>query len=237
MKLALFGQGAMGRLVGTLARDGGHEVALVLTSRDSAREAAAIAESLKGVDAAIDFSVADAVPRNVSACALARVPLVEGTTGWNTRMQEVRRTVEEAGGALVYGANFSLGVNIFYRIVERAAELFQAAEEYSPFIEEAHHSRKRDAPSGTALRLRNILATRTAREIPVASTRAGFIPGTHRVGFDGAADQITLTHTARTREGFASGALLAARWVVGRRGVYEFSEMLDAILRERTKRL
>jgi 4-hydroxy-tetrahydrodipicolinate reductase len=152
-------------------------------------------------------------------------------------MTDVRRTIEDAGGSLVYGANFSLGVNLFYRIVERAAELFQAAEEYAPFIEEAHHSRKRDAPSGTALRLRNILAIKTAREIPVTSTRAGFIPGTHRVGFDGASDQITLTHTARTREGFASGALLAARWIVGRRGVYEFSEMLDEILRERTKRL
>jgi 4-hydroxy-tetrahydrodipicolinate reductase len=238
MKLALFGQGAMGQLVSSLAIAAGHEVALVLTSSDAAaRSAAEIEESLKGVDVAIDFSVADAVFFNTSLCARARVPLVEGTTGWNTRMTDVRRVVEEAGGALIYGANFSIGVNLFYRIVERAAELFKPIEDYAPFIEEAHHSRKRDAPSGTALRLRNILATTVAaaaREIPIASTRAGYIPGTHRVGFDGAFDQITLTHTARTREGFASGALLAAEWIKDRRGVYEFSAMLDEILRERT---
>jgi 4-hydroxy-tetrahydrodipicolinate reductase len=143
--------------------------------------------------------------------------------------------VEAHDGSFIYGANFSIGVNLFYRIVTRAAELFQGMEEYAPFIEEAHHARKRDAPSGTALRLRYLLAM-TGREIPISSTRAGFIPGTHRVGFDASADQITLTHTARTREGFASGALLAARWIAGRRGVYDFSEMLDQILDERMKR-
>jgi 4-hydroxy-tetrahydrodipicolinate reductase len=244
MKLALFGQGAMGELVASLARKAGHEVALVLTSRDATRPAAEIEASLKGIDVAVDFSVADAVFANASLCARAGVPLVEGTTGWNTRMTDVLRVIEEAQGALLYGANFSIGVNLFYRIVERAAELFQTVEDYSPFIEEAHHARKRDAPSGTALRLRNILATAAtsassvaAREIPIASTRAGFVPGTHRVGFDGAFDQITLTHTARTREGFASGALLAAEWIKGRRGVYEFSATLDQILQERTGRL
>jgi 4-hydroxy-tetrahydrodipicolinate reductase len=145
--------------------------------------------------------------------------------------------VEEQGGALLYGANFSIGVNLFYRIVERAAELFQSVDVYDPFIEEAHHGRKRDAPSGTALRLRELLAAGAPeREIPVSSTRAGHIPGTHRVGFDSPADQILLTHTARTREGFASGALLAASWIKGRRGVFEFSEMLDQILEERMKR-
>lgn len=235
MKLALFGNGAMGQLVGALARNEGHEVALVLTSRDAGRSAVEIEEALGSVDAAIDFSVAGAVLANVSACARARVPLVEGTTGWNVVLPEVRRVVEEHDGSLIYGANFSIGVNLFYRIVTRAAELFQGMEEYAPFIEEAHHARKRDAPSGTALRLRYLLAA-TGREIPISSTRAGFIPGTHRVGFDASADQITLTHTARTREGFASGALLAARWIAGRRGVYDFSEMLDQILDERMKR-
>jgi 4-hydroxy-tetrahydrodipicolinate reductase len=155
--------------------------------------------------------------------------VVEGTTGWNDVETEARRLVAAHAGALVYGANFSVGVNLFYRIVARAAELF-AATDYAPFIEEAHHSRKRDAPSGTALKLRDLLAARIARDISVASTRAGHIPGTHRVGFDSAADQITLTHTARTREGFAAGALLAARWIEGRRGVYEFSEAIDSIV-------
>ena len=236
MKLALFGNGAMGQLVRARALDEGHEVALVLTSRDAARSVDEMAETLRGIDAAIDFSRADAVLSNVSACALARVPLVEGTTGWNARLEDARRIVEEQRSALVYGANFSIGVNLFYRIVARAAELFQGVDAYAPFIEEAHHARKRDAPSGTALRLHELMSASSAREIPIASTRAGFIPGTHRVGFDSAADQITLTHTARSREGFAAGALQAARWIIGRRGVYEFSEMLDEILDERTKR-
>jgi 4-hydroxy-tetrahydrodipicolinate reductase len=232
MKLALFGHGAMGRLVEEQARADGHEIGLVITSRDSAREANDLADTLRGHDAAIDFSVSTAVMRNVEACAQAGVPLVEGTTGWGEQLDEARRTVESNAGALVFGANFSVGVNVFYHVVARAAELFAAVEAYEPFIEEAHHSRKRDAPSGTALKLKEILAARLGgQNISVASTRAGHIPGTHRVGFDSAADQVTLTHTARSRAGFAAGALLAARWIQGRRGVYEFSEVIDEILR------
>jgi 4-hydroxy-tetrahydrodipicolinate reductase len=229
MKLALLGHGAMGKLVESLAREEGHEVATVLGSREATFRPEELAEILGGHDAAIDFTVAEAVPRYAEACALARVPLVEGTTGWHERLEEVRRTIERAGGALIYGANFSVGVNLFYRVVARAAELFRAFD-YAPFVEEAHHSRKRDSPSGTALRLRDILAAQFDAGIPVASTRAGHIPGTHRVGFDAPADQITLTHTARSREGFAAGALVAARWIQGRQGVYEFSETLDEIL-------
>lgn len=236
MRLALFGNGAMGQLVSARARDEGHEVALVLTSRDAARSADEIKESLRGLDAAIDFTVADAVLTNVSACAGAGVPLVVGTTGWNARLGEVRQVLAEHDGALVYGANFSIGVNLFYRIVACAAELFQGLEDYAPFIEEAHHARKRDAPSGTALRLRELLTTASMLEVPISSTRAGFIPGTHAVGFDSIADQIQLTHTARSRDGFAAGALHAARWIIGRRGVYEFSEVLEEILQERMKR-
>ena len=230
MKLALMGHGAMGRLVETLAREAGHDVATIVGSRESALRAEELAEILAGHDAAIDFTVAESVPRNARACALARVPLGEGTTGWHAQLEDVQRTIERAGGALIYGANFSIGVNLFYGIVERAAKLFSAFGDYAPFIEEAHHSRKRDAPSGTALRLRDLLAESYDAEIPVASTRAGYIPGTHRVGFDSAADTVTLTHTARSREGFAAGALVAARWIQGRRGVYEFSETLDEIL-------
>src|SRR5919202_154234 len=157
MRIALIGHGAMGRLVEARARDEGHEVATVLARREASMHAEELAEILGGHDAAIDFTVAEAVPRHAEACALARVPLVEGTTGWHARLEEVRALVERAGGALIYGANFSVGVNLFYRIVERAAELFRGFD-YAPFIEEAHHSRKRDAPSGTDLRLRDILA-------------------------------------------------------------------------------
>jgi 4-hydroxy-tetrahydrodipicolinate reductase len=231
MKLALLGHGAMGQLVERLARDAGDEVATVLGSHEASMHVEELAEILGGHDAAIDFTVAEAVPRHAEACALARVPLVEGTTGWHARLEDVKKTFEREGGALIYGANFSVGVNLFYRVVARAAELFRGFD-YAAFVEEAHHSRKRDAPSGTALRLRDLVAGAYGSDVPVASTRAGHIPGTHRVGFDSAADTVTLTHTARSREGFAAGALVAARWIQGRTGVYEFSETLDEILKD-----
>jgi 4-hydroxy-tetrahydrodipicolinate reductase len=231
MKLALIGFGAMGQLVERLATTGGDEIGARVTSRDAEKGGNDLAQTLRGHDVAVDFSVGGAVPRNVAASAIAKVPLVIGTTGWNAHESEVRALVNEANGALVYGANFSIGVNLFYRIVTQAASLFKSVDAYAPFIEEAHHSRKRDAPSGTALRLHDLMKTSIEREIPVTSTRAGHIPGTHRVGFDSAADQILLTHTARSREGFAAGALLAARWIIGRKGVYEFSEVIDEILK------
>lgn len=230
MKLALFGCGAMGRLVSRLAEDDGHEVSLVITSRDAMRSVEELEDMLRGHDAAIDFSASDAVIANITSSVRAGVPIVEGTTGWNNQESEVRQIVAENGGALIYGANFSIGVNLFYGIVVRAGELFQHLPNYSAFIEEAHHSRKRDAPSGTALRLRDLLAS-AGHDPPIASTRAGQIPGTHRVGFDSASDQITLTHTSRSREGFAAGALLAACWIQGRKGTYEFSAMIGEILK------
>ena len=230
MRLALIGHGAMGQLIERLAREGGHEVATVLGSRESEFKVEELAEIIGGHDAAIDFTVAEAVPRHVEACALARVPLVEGTTGWGARLEDVRRHIEREGGALIHGANFSVAVNLFYRVVARAAELFKGFD-YAPFIEEAHHSRKRDAPSGTAIRLRDIVSEAYGSDVPVASTRAGHIPGTHRAGFDSAADTVTLTHTARSREGFAAGALVAARWIQGKTGVYEFSETLEEMLK------
>lgn len=232
MKLALIGYGAMGQLVANLAREAGDEIGATVTSRDASEDAAQLAASLRGHNAAIDFSVGTAVLRNVGACALASVPLVEGTTGWQENEAAVRRIIEEQNGALVYGANFSIGVNVFYRIVGHAASLMAGLDQYQAFIEEEHHSRKRDAPSGTALKLKDLMAEHIKVEIPIASVRAGHIPGTHRVGFDSAADQITLTHMARSREGFAAGALLATRWIIGRKGVFEFSEVIDEILKK-----
>lgn len=230
MNIGLIGSGAMGQLVAKLAGERGHQVPSVFNSSQAARGAEGLSASLKGCDVAIDFSVSDAVIRNVTACAMARVPLVEGTTGWHANLDEVRRIADEYDAAIVYGANFSVGVQIFYRVAAAAAELFQNLDSYDAFIEEAHHKRKRDAPSGTAMRLGEIVAAHLGRDVPVTSTRAGYIPGTHRVGFDSSADQITLEHVARSREGFASGALMAAEWIVGREGVYEFSEVFDEIV-------
>jgi len=233
MKIALIGSGAMGQLVASKATKAGDEIACIVTSREADSSADQLSSQFKGLEVVIDFSVGDAVTRNIEASVRAGVPIVEGTTGWKNREMEIRQLVEELDGALVYGANFSIGVNIFYRIAEQAAQLFSAVEGYAPFIEEAHHSRKKDAPSGTALRLHELMARHPGDNIPTSSTRAGFIPGTHRVGFDSEADQILLTHTARSREGFASGALLAAHWIKDRKGVYEFGDVINEIISHR----
>lgn len=230
MKLALIGNGAMGQLVASLARARGDEIGVTVTSRDAAQPPEELAALLRGHDVAIDFSVGSAVARNAEGCARAAVPLVEGTTGWKEIEADVKRVIDEHKGAMVYGANFSIGVNVFYRMVSQAAKFMAGLDQYQAFIEEQHHSRKRDAPSGTALKLRDLMAEHIKVDTPIASTRAGHIPGTHRVGFDSAADQITLTHVARSREGFAAGALLAASWIVGRSGSYEFRDVIDEIL-------
>ena len=234
MKLALIGNGAMGHMVAAEARKRGDDVGAVIASSDKDLGVEQLAEKLRGHDAAIDFSVGDAVLKNVEACARSQVPLVEGTTGWKQNEPQAKEIVAENNGALVYGANFSIGVNLFYRLTSEAAKLFAAVEGYEPFIEEAHHKRKRDAPSGTALKLRDIMSEHLPGDISTASTRAGYIPGTHRVGFDSEPDQILLTHTARSRQGFAAGALLAAHWIIGRKGTFEFSEVIDEILKRRS---
>ena len=231
MKLALIGYGAMGKLIRSLAEEKGHMITAVVDEADAAASPSTLAEKLGGSDVAIDFTTADAVPRNVEACMLAGVPLVEGTTGWSAQRSEIEKLVQDAGGAFVFGANFSIGVNLFYRIADFAAEIFAKFPEYEVFIEEQHHSRKTDAPSGTALKLKDVVARHIKNDFSVSATRAGNIPGTHRVGFDGPADQILLEHTARSREGFAAGALMAAEWIAGKKGFYEFTDVIEEICR------
>ncbi len=230
MNIALIGYGAMGKFIRTLAEEKGHQIAVVIDETAAGSSPFEIAAKLSGVDVAIDFTTAEAVLRNVEACMLAGVPLVEGTTGWNDQRTRIEELVSDADGGFVFGANFSIGVNLFYRIADFASELFARFPAYEVFIEEQHHSRKRDAPSGTALKLNEIVSAHITKEFGVSSTRAGNIPGTHRVGFDGPADQVLLDHTARTREGFAAGALMAAEWIVGKKGFYEFSDVIDEIV-------
>src|SRR5687768_12511186 len=230
MKIALIGHGAMGQLVNKLAREQGHEIMVTLTAQDAGRTNEDLSVEISECDVAIDFSVSAAVPKNIALCMKSGVPLVEGTTGWQPNLDELRPQVAEADGALVYGANFSVGAQVFFRIAAKAAEFFQNLESYDVYIEEAHHKRKQDAPSGTAIKLGGIVADHLGREVPISSTRAGHIPGTHRVGFDSRADHITLEHVARSREGFAEGALMAAKWIVDRKGVYEFTDVFDEIL-------
>lgn len=232
MKIALIGYGVMGKLIRRLAEEKGHEVAVIIDDADAGLSASELAEKLGGSEVAIDFTTAEAVRRNVESCVAAGVPLVEGTTGWNERRAEIEQIVREGNGAMVFGANFSIGVNLFYRIADFTAELFTRFPEYEAFIEEQHHSRKKDAPSGTAIRIKEVVS-RHVETGDIAATRAGNIPGTHCVGFDGPADQVLLKHTARSREGFAIGAIMAAEWIEGKRGFFDFAEVLSQVLREK----
>ena len=227
MKIALIGYGKMGRIIETLAAEKGDRIVARIDETNSEN----LIEQLGLAEVAIDFSNAEAVGKNVEACIEANIPLVEGTTGWNTEKDEIKKLIESKNGAFVFGANFSIGVNLFYRIADFASELFAKFDEYEAFIEEQHHSKKLDAPSGTALKLKEIVEKNIKKDFSVSATRAGRIPGTHRVGFDGNADQILLEHFARSREGFASGAILAAHWIVGKKGFYEFTDVMDEVLK------
>lgn len=230
MRLALIGYGKMGTLVAELAASRGLEVVDRFTGSRPLNSGKATRRSLAGVDALIDFSTPEAVPDTVRAAADLGIDLAIGTTGWQGHLEEVRRLTEDAGIGLVYGANFSLGVNLFYRIVEHAAKLFSTFGDHDPFIEEWHHKFKKDSPSGTALQLRAILARRYGeQELPLTSLRAGYSPSSHSVGFDSVADTIHLEHRARSRQGFAEGALMAARWIAGRQGFYAFDQLLDEL--------
>lgn len=231
MRIALIGHGRMGHAVRVLAEERGHEVPVIIGEAHENMAAERLPETLRMADVAVDFSAAEAVGRNVEACLLAGIPIVEGTTGWSEQVAKVRSLVENSDGAMVHGANFSIGVNLFYKVAEYAAELFSKFPEYEAFIEEQHHSRKKDAPSGTAFKLKEVVENHV-KIGDIAATRAGNIPGTHRLGFDSAADQILLEHTARNREGFALGAIKAAEWIVGKKGFYEFTDVLDEIAKK-----
>jgi 4-hydroxy-tetrahydrodipicolinate reductase len=180
-----------------------------------------------GADAAVEFTVPGAVPGNVETLAAMGVPMVIGTTGWLAEMDRVRTAVERHGTALVWSPNFSIGVNVFSRLVSEAARLLANESQYGAWAWEIHHHTKKDAPSGTLLKLvADMRAAGYQRPIDVGSNRAGAHPGTHEIGFDSAADTITLRHAARSREGFARGALKAAQWIAGKKGVFEFSEIV-----------
>jgi 4-hydroxy-tetrahydrodipicolinate reductase len=219
MKLAIIGYGKMGKLIDQLAPEYGFEV--------SARRDIDRPEPIEGADAAIEFSTPHAAIDNIALAAAARVPVVVGTTGWLDRLDQAKKLIEQNDGALVWSPNFSIGVNVFTHLVAEAARVLKDEPGYGAWAWEIHHITKKDAPSGTLLKL--VDAMKSAgyqRPIDASSSRAGAHPGTHEVGFDSAADTITLRHTARSREGFARGALKAAQWIVGRKGCFEFSEVL-----------
>jgi 4-hydroxy-tetrahydrodipicolinate reductase len=227
MNLAIVGYGKMGRLIEQLAPEYGASVALTLDEFNNVDGCGITAEAFGGIDVAVEFSIPSAVVANVERIARLGVNLVIGTTGWGDHMDEVRAAVERNGTGLVWSPNFSIGVNVFARLVAEAARLLADERDYGAWAWEIHHATKKDAPSGTLLKLVAEMK-KAGYTLPVdtASNRAGRHPGTHEIGFDSAADTITLRHTARSREGFARGALRAAQWIAGKKGMYEFSEVL-----------
>jgi 4-hydroxy-tetrahydrodipicolinate reductase len=227
MKLLLVGHGKMGQLVGSLAPQYDCEVAGVIDPGSPLHGGGPGDSCWAGVDVAVDFSTPDSVVPNARALAERGISLVVGTTGWSQHEAALRQAVADAGVGIVVAPNFSTGVVLFEALVARAATLFAPQAEFAAFVHEAHHSAKKDAPSGTALLLKRAMEQAGfPRPIDVSSTRAGFIPGIHTVGFDGPAETITLTHSARDRTAFARGALAAARWVHGRRGWFTMRDVL-----------
>jgi len=225
MRILLVGHGKMGRMVESLAPEYGCEVIGIVDP--VAGGPGVDADEWRHAEVAIDFSTADAVVTNVPVLARRGIAVVLGTTGWSSGEAALRRAIAESGSAIVAAPNFSTGVVLFEAIVARAAELFARQQDFAAFVHEIHHSAKKDAPSGTALLLeRTMTGAGFTRRIDVASTRAGFVPGTHTVGFDGPAETITLTHTARDRTAFARGALAAAKWVAGKRGWFTMKDVL-----------
>jgi 4-hydroxy-tetrahydrodipicolinate reductase len=227
MRILLVGHGKMGRLVGSLAPEYGCEVAGVVDPESPSHTGPIDDERWSGVDVAIDFTAPDAVIRNVPALAERRINIVLGTTGWQQHEAALRKAVADAGSGIVAAPNFSTGVVLFEALVATAARLFAGQQDFGAFLHEAHHAMKKDAPSGTALLLKGAMERAGyARPIDVSSTRAGYIPGTHTIGFDGASESITLSHAARDRGAFARGALLAARWVHGKHGWFTMHDVL-----------
>ena len=222
LNLAILGYGKMGRTLAQLAPQRGFEVRLIMDIDVNAAGAGVTPENLKGIDVCIDFTEPTAVLDNIRRVAATGTSLVVGTTGWHDRLDEVRKIIDSSGIGMVYAANFSIGVNLFYQVARAASEAFARFSMYDPYLSEAHHKFKKDAPSGTALEIkRQAQPAFKDREIPVSSTRAGHIPGVHELGFDSEADTVIVRHTARSRQGFAEGALYAARWVVGKEGAFQ----------------
>jgi 4-hydroxy-tetrahydrodipicolinate reductase len=226
-KLALVGYGKMGRSIDQFASQHGFEVVLRLNGANNPKAAGISRETFRNVDVAIEFSSPETAAANLIALAQSGIPAVTGTTGWLNRMENVRKTVQAEGTGLVWSPNFSVGVAVFRKLTSLAAELLREEEEYGAWAWEIHHDAKKDAPSGTLLHLvRTMEEHGYQRNIDVSASRAGKHPGTHEIGFDSAADTITLRHTARNRDGFSHGALRAAQWILGRKGVYSFDEVL-----------
>ncbi len=232
-RVALIGMGRMGREIRRLALELDWTVVTEIHSAENTEGAAITHQRLAGADVAIEFTAPSAAVANVRACIRAGCPVVVGTTGWQHRLVDVAGDVNRAGGAMLWAANFSMGVNILWQLAERAAAVAGRTGTFQAHIIETHHAAKKDSPSGTAIELQRIVSSAFGSDVPVTSIRVGSVPGTHELLLDARYEQLLLTHEARDRRVFAEGALAAARWLVGRRGVFTMRDVLrDDIERE-----
>jgi 4-hydroxy-tetrahydrodipicolinate reductase len=225
--IAIIGDGKMGQAIRQLAAEKGWNVAAMLGERESANGRGITASSLGNADVAVEFTQPDAAVANVTATLRAGVPVVVGTTGWYDSLGEVTRIATEAGTGLLWSPNFSLGVNVLIELARYAGTLMRPLEGFDAHIVETHHSRKKDAPSGTAIAIGKAASDALDRPIPTTSVRTGSVPGTHELIFDGAFEQLTLIHLARDRRVFAEGALQAASWLIGKKGVFTMRDVLN----------
>jgi 4-hydroxy-tetrahydrodipicolinate reductase len=226
LHLAVVGLGRMGRAVDQLAPERGFDVVARIGAADNRDGRGITRESLSGADVVIEFTEPRATVSNIHAILAANCPIVVGTTGWYDALPTVIDEVSRVKGALLWAPNFAIGVNIFEQLVEQATRLGAAAPGFDAHIVETHHAAKKDAPSGTAVKLASAARRGSGRDVPVTSVRTGSVPGTHELLLDAPFEQIRLEHVARDRRVFAEGALLAARWLVGRRGVYQMRDVL-----------
>ncbi|MFM2018805.1 MAG: hypothetical protein RL007_2461 [Bacteroidota bacterium] len=241
MKIALLGYGKMGKIIEEIAISRGHSIVLKVNSSNSATFSDT---ELKQADVAIEFSRPDSVMQNISRCLQAGVPIVVGTTGWYSNLENVKKEVHSANGALFHASNFSLGVNLFFKMNEELAKLMKPFPEYEPSIEEIHHIHKLDAPSGTGITLADGLISHLGRknnwklytekgpesanetDLPLIAIREGEVPGTHTVTYTSSIDKISMTHEAFNRKGFATGSVVAAEWIINRKGVFTMRDLL-----------
>ena len=222
MKLLLLGAGKTGSLVAAVARERGHEVA-ILRSAENPHASALTGDHLSSIDAIIDFTAPDCVLENIRAGIAAGKSMVVGTTGWHAELAAVRKLVELHGTGFLHGSNFSIGVNLFFDVIRQAAPALQ--QHYSAQIYERHHAEKRDAPSGTAATMQKILQENSKAEVEITSFREGEVVGMHELVLDCSDDTIYLCHDAKTRRGFAEGAVRGAEWLAGKKGFFEFKDV------------
>ena len=231
INIALLGYGKMGHMIESIA--GQHDVKVIthFDENNLLEDTGENRKLLENVSVLVDFTIPSAVIKNIESAAAMKKNIVIGTTGWQDRLPEVEKTIKDSNIGVLHGSNFSLGVNLFYKVSEYAAQLFSTVKNYEAYIEESHHKMKKDAPSGTALVLKSLVQHNYPnQELPVSSTRAGYIPGSHSMNFDSAVDSIHIQHIARSRMGFAEGALLAVKWIHQKTGIYVFNEVLKEIL-------